>query len=1003
MDEFPDPEEEYENMYADEMEMMRDFEDFHPEDDVELLPVSSNIKSKKNLFTNTTEQNPINFKSDFNREDDLELVPDLSSLGPKRSLFTNPLEDYPSNSSGGPGVTSYDAEKTDSQKRSVEEAFDDLDKDADLDVDLLGNKRKKRKPLIPLIDHFSDPTLDLEKHENDLTLIDRIVAERKKKNINEFLENVSSNQNTVMNDNRERHTMKKWIYRHIPEQAFQTLSTEGGERLYVTVMDEDLWENQTKGITKGKKAVNLLNTSYRTLRAQADKIREKLQARIVSASNQNAEDSGMDSGIEDSDSPTEALWVERFKPKHYLDLLSDESTNRTVLQWIKMWDKIVFGIVKKVKKKDEKKDNKDKDGKFNKFGKFNNNKKFNKGPELIVDLDEQGRPVQKTILLSGPPGLGKTTLAHVIARHAGYNVVEMNASDDRSVDMFRTRIENAISMQSVLGPDPRPNCLIIDEIDGAPAPSINYLVSVLSGQGTASKGKRGKKKEDHSMLQRPVICICNDLYTPALRPLRQLALVIQFPPTLTSKLAQRLFEISRKQRLRADLTVLMSLCEKAENDIRSCLSVLQFVRSTHHELKLKDIDGAAIGQKDYQRSLFNVWRDIFSIPRPKRKRRCNPHEEQLDKSSTTLSDNADADVDEIVLTSPSLWRFNRILQTVQSCGEYDKLTQGWFENFPNMKFKHTSLDPISAGLDWASFTDLVYKEIHHSQSWLLMAYLPYACVTYHHLFATHQRPKIHYPNQQYEANNKLGKVQNLMAAVVNEMVPATRSSVSPSSLIKDIFPYLLQIIQPNLRPVNTQLYSTKEREELNQLINTMISYNLTYHQEKSQEGQYAFTLDPNVEEIVQFPGVKQTGRQMPYTARQLIAREIELEKVRRAENYFAVQEQKQPQKESTTQSECSTSGINKQPSTVGASSSASTKDKNDETVPNHLHKLEAKPVKEVVVPRAPCDFFGRIVQQINPQEQRNAVNEIVKSDIWFCFKEGYSNAVRRPIRIKNLL
>ena len=34
-------------------------------------------------------------------------------------------------------------------------------------------------------------------------------------------------------------------------------------------------------------------------------------------------------------------------------------------------------------------------------------------------------------LLYGPPGLGKTTLAHVVANHAGYKVVEINASDDR--------------------------------------------------------------------------------------------------------------------------------------------------------------------------------------------------------------------------------------------------------------------------------------------------------------------------------------------------------------------------------------------------------------------------------------------------------------------------------------------------------------------------------------------------------------------------------------------
>jgi chromosome transmission fidelity protein 18 len=188
--------------------------------------------------------------------------------------------------------------------------------------------------------------------------------------------------------------------------------------------------------------------------------------------------------------------------------------------------------------------------------------------------------------------------------------VEINASDDRSVDAFKKSLEAATQMRSVMGEERRPNCLVIDEIDGALAATINLLVSALTG---ASKSK--KKKGGKNLILRPVIAICNDLFTPSLRPLRNLALVLPFPPTLSTRLADRLREITAVEKLKTDLSALLALCKKTDNDIRSCLSTLQFFRKKGHQLRASDVASVSVGSKDSNKSLFSVWESLFAIPR----------------------------------------------------------------------------------------------------------------------------------------------------------------------------------------------------------------------------------------------------------------------------------------------------------------------------------------------------------------------------------------------------
>ena len=63
----------------------------------------------------------------------------------------------------------------------------------------------------------------------------------------------------------------------------------------------------------------------------------------------------------------------------------------------------------------------------------------------VIQWNKQN-PGAKAALLSGPPGIGKTTAAHLVAKELGYDIFELNASEKRSMLRVRELLKDSVRM-----------------------------------------------------------------------------------------------------------------------------------------------------------------------------------------------------------------------------------------------------------------------------------------------------------------------------------------------------------------------------------------------------------------------------------------------------------------------------------------------------------------------------------------------------------------------------
>ena len=602
------------------------------------------------------------------------------------------------------------------------------------------------------------------------------------------------------------------------------------------------------------------------------------------------------------------LYTEKYSPKHYSDLLTEEKINREILTWMKSWDDIVFNkkfiipkvaipiinnslspIKPKLKKKEEKL----------------------KDQFQFVEVDYI-RQKHKIILIGGPPGVGKTTLANIIAKQCGYEPLIVNASEERTTDKLILRIYNSTLMHNLtnLKKDQKrkPSCLILDEIDGISNNNRKTIKNIIDfiktghldkkileankkeildsgnfndksntnigGKANFERYKNYKRKnnnynqnkenditdeddisnnmedDDESInenkyirrrpnnnsqaIQRPIICICNDLYAKQLSLLRKEALVFNLKKIDEKKLSDLLNSIAKKESLPIDKTTVKNIIELCNNDIRSCLLSLQFF--SYHK-KDKELISQIIHDKeklkyfcnkDFNENLFNVWNKIFY--------RIN--------NNTNYSKE---------LT------YNEIKYLYDSCEEHKKIYEGLFNNYLKISSRcENSLEDIQKRAELSEIFS--YEDTMQGKGFYLMpgSYEDYINLSgayiHKYYFANNfEKGLIEYTSLFYDYNSKLRNNNSILENIQENIYEKKHILYKKEELMINILPYIYQMINPNFRELSYDLLNDSEKKRVDTAINLLLYFGIDMKENTgNQEYKQNIYYEPDIKKLITY-------------------------------------------------------------------------------------------------------------------------------------------------------
>jgi replication factor C large subunit len=237
-------------------------------------------------------------------------------------------------------------------------------------------------------------------------------------------------------------------------------------------------------------------------------------------------------------------WAEKYRPAHIADIVGNATAVRQMADWARTWTR-------------------------------------------------KSRP----LLIYGKPGIGKTSSAWGLAADMGWDVVELNASDQRTAAVIERVAGAGSTTASLSGASHK--LIIIDEADNL--------------QGTADRGGAKAIVDCISQARQPVILIANDLYGIS-GEIRNRCDPVQFKAVQARSIVPRLKYICSAEKVRCGDNVLRVIAESAGGDIRSAVNMLY--ASSIGRTTLDDGE-VHTSQKDERVSIFSLITALFQkIPDP---------------------------------------------------------------------------------------------------------------------------------------------------------------------------------------------------------------------------------------------------------------------------------------------------------------------------------------------------------------------------------------------------